>query len=82
MIKITRLRKLWSMMVLIALTQPALAISAEDAAAKVSSMHNGRILDVKSAQQQGRAVFVIKVITQDSRVIVVSVDADSGQVLR
>lgn len=62
-------------------SQPLFAISAQEAAALVSSQVTGRVLDVKSSQEQGRAIFIIKVLTEDSRVIMVRVDQTTGQLL-
>ena len=75
--------KYWPMIALVAIAicQPVFAVSAEEAAAIVSAKVTGRVLDVKGSNEQGRALFLIKVLTEDSRVIIVRVDAKTGQVL-
>jgi len=59
----------------------ALAVSPEEAASIVREQNDGRILDVKSKAENGRIVYLIKVLTTDSRVMIVKVDGDNGQIL-
>lgn len=66
----------------VSICQPVFAVSAEEAAAIVNSQVAGRVLDVKTSNERGRALFLIKILTEDSRVIIVRVDAKTGQVLR
>lgn len=60
---------------------PAFAVSEQEAAAIARHQVDGRVLNVKESQVDGRRVYLVKLITSDSRVIIMQVDADSGQVL-
>lgn len=61
-------------------TLPATAaISRDDAAALVQRETGGRVLAVERADNGGRAVWRVKVVTPRGDVRVVLVDAESGQ---
>ena len=55
------------------------AISRDDAAALVQRETGGRVLAVERADNGGRAVWRVKVVTPRGDVRVVLVDAESGQ---
>ena len=56
-------------------------LTEQEAAALIHDHVEGKVLDVKSDDQNGRQVYLIKVITPDSRVLIVQVDAETGQLL-
>lgn len=55
------------------------AITRDDAAARVQRETGGRVLAVERADNGGRAVWRVKVVTPRGDVRVVLVDAESGQ---
>lgn len=66
----------------LAFSVPGFAITQEEAASIVRAETNGRVLDAKFVLENNQEVYLIKIITDDSRVIIVRVDAASGQILR
>lgn len=67
---------------MLALSLPALAdVSRDDAAAMVQKATGGRVLAVEQAEQDGRPVWRVKVLTPQGEVIVVLIDAASGRKL-
>ena len=65
---------------MLALSVPAWAdVSRDDAAAMVQKATGGRVLAVESAEQGGRPVWRVKVLTSQGEVIVVLIDAASGR---
>lgn len=54
------------------------SISAEEAAALVQAQTGGRILAVRPARVQGRAVYRVKVLTPKGEVRIYLVDAATG----
>ena len=65
---------------MLALSVPAWAdVSRDDAAAMVQKATGGRVLAVESAEQGGRPVWRVKVLTSQGVVIVVLIDAASGR---
>ena len=61
---------------------PVFAVTQEEAASIVRADTHGRILDAKFVRENNQEVYLIKVITNDSRVIIIRVDAASGRILR
>lgn len=53
----------------------AVDLSQDEAAAKVREETGGRVLDVKTAMQDGVAVYLVKVLLPDGRVRVVTVSS-------
>lgn len=67
---------------MLALSLPAWAdVSRDDAAAMVQKATGGRVLAVEQAEQDGRPVWRVKVLTPQGEVIVVLIDAASGRKL-
>lgn len=67
---------------LAAATLPAWAdISRDDAAAAAQRASGGRVLQVQKADQDGRAVWRVKVVTARGEVRVLLIDAASGRAL-
>lgn len=65
---------------MLALSLPAWAdVSRDAAAAMVQKATGGRVLAVEQAEQGGRLVWRVKVLTQQGEVIVVLIDAASGR---
>jgi len=60
----------------------AFAITPEEAASIVHAETNGKVLDAKYEMIDNQEVYLIKVITEDSRVIIVRVDVATGQILQ
>ena len=58
-----------------------LGVSPEKAAELARNHIQGRILDVKAQEVQGKRLYFVKVITSDSRVVIVRVDAETGRIL-
>ncbi len=53
----------------------SVALSQDEAAAKVREQTGGRVLDVQSGSQDGMTVYFVKVLLPDGRVRVVTVSA-------
>ncbi|MBE0474966.1 PepSY domain-containing protein [Rhodoferax sp.] len=65
---------------MLTLSLPAWAdISRDDAAAMVQKATGGRVLAVEQAEQDGRPVWRVKVLTPQGEVVVVLIDAASGR---
>jgi len=65
---------------MLALSVPAWAdVSRDDAAATVQKATGGRVLAVEQAEQDGRPVWRVKVLTPKGEVIVVLIDAATGR---
>jgi len=65
---------------MLTLGAPAWAdISRDDAAAMVQKATGGRVLAVEQAEQDGRPVWRVKVLTPQGEVVVVLIDAASGR---
>ncbi|MGC1952018.1 MAG: hypothetical protein WA970_05475 [Gammaproteobacteria bacterium] len=56
-------------------------VDRDAAAALVRSATGGRVLAVRSASADGRAVYHVKVLLQGGRVRIMRVDAETGQLL-
>jgi len=60
--------------------QPSpITFTLEQAVAKVRSEVPGRILSAETAEQDGKIIYRIKVLTPDGRVVVIEIDARSGK---
>gem|GEM_PF-5780930 len=57
-------------------------ISQSQAASIVQQALNGKILDVKLGQYEGRNVYLVKTLIEESRVQIVAVDRISGQIVQ
>ena len=67
---------------LMALAIPAWAdVSRDDAASVAQQTSGGRVLAVEMAEQAGRPVWRVKVLTPQGEVKVILIDAASGRVL-
>lgn len=65
---------------MLSLSLPAWAdVSRDAAAAMVQKATGGRVLAVEQAEQGGRPVWRVKVLTPQGEVIVVLIDAASGR---
>lgn len=65
---------------MLSLSLPAWAdVSRDAAAAMVQKATGGRVLAVEQAEQGGRPVWRVKVLTSQGEVIVVLIDAASGR---
>lgn len=59
-----------------------LAALSKDAAAEIiREKQNGRILEIKSKEANGKTVHVIKILTHDDRIKKYRVDAETGKIL-
>ncbi len=59
-----------------------LAALSKDAAAEIiREKQNGRILEIKSKDENGKTVHVIKILTHDDRIKKYRIDAETGKVL-
>ena len=63
------------------LAEQGVSLDRDSAAALVRSTTGGRVLGVRSARANGRAVYQVKVLLQGGRVRIVQVDALTGQLL-
>jgi len=59
----------------------AAPMSAEQAATTVKAATGGKVLDIRKVSEQGRSMFLVKVLTEDSRVQIVQVDIETGQIV-
>lgn len=59
-------------------TPLALAMSRDEAAARVRQSTGGRVLAVEQSEQNGRPVYKVKVLTPSGEVRIVVVDAGSS----
>jgi uncharacterized membrane protein YkoI len=58
------------------------ALDRDGAAEIVRNKRAGRILEVKTKEQAGKEVHVIKVLTDDDRVKLYRVDAETGKIIK
>ncbi|MBB5018395.1 putative membrane protein YkoI [Chitinivorax tropicus] len=77
-------RSLYVFAVLAMLSGPTTAwsakVSRDEAAASAQRTTGGRVLSVDKAEQGGREVYRVKILTPKGEVRIVLVDADSGAV--
>lgn len=57
-------------------------LDLDKAAARVQREIDGRVLGGKEVLEEGRMVYVIRVLTPDGRVVHVRVDQETGQILK
>jgi len=65
----------------VALGAAAATLDLEAAAERVKERFDGRVLGGKTVTEEGRTVYVIRVLTPDGRVRHIRVDAQSGEIL-
>lgn len=59
-----------------------LAALGKDAAAEIiREKQDGRILEIKRQEKEGKAIYVIKILTNDDRIRKYRVDAETGAIL-
>ena len=56
------------------------AISEGQAAAIAKSQHGGKVLSVSKSNNNGRVIYRVKLLLDSGRVIIVSVDGQTGRV--
>ncbi len=66
---------------LLVISFPSFAIDQEDAVNIVRERMGGKVLDIRTDQEDNKPVYLVKVITRDSRVITVKVDSATGDIL-
>ena len=66
---------------LLVISFPSFAIDQEDAVNIVRERMGGKVLDIRTDQEDNKPVYLVKVITSDSRVITVKVDSATGDIL-
>lgn len=66
---------------LLVISIPSFAIDQEDAVNIVRERMGGKVLDIRTDQDGSKPIYLIKVITRDSRVITVKVDSATGDIL-
>lgn len=57
-------------------------LDLDQAAARVQREIDGRVLGGREIQEEGRPVYVIRVLTPDGRVVHVRVDQETGRILQ
>ncbi len=65
----------------VAVAATAATLDIEAAAERVKERFDGRVLGGKTVTEDGRTVYVIRVLTPDGRVRHIRVDAESGKIL-
>ena len=73
-----RLRHLMFAAALVLAAPLALAVDRDEAAARAQHSTGGRVLAVERAEQDGRPVFKVRILTPSGEVRVVLVDARTG----
>lgn len=58
------------------------ALDRDAAAEIVRNKQTGRILEVKTKEQAGKEIHIIKVLTNDDRVKLYRVDAETGKIIK
>lgn len=54
-------------------------VSVDDARRKVERQYNGKVVQTQVQDEDGRKVYVFKVLREDNRVFIVRVDAQTGR---